>query len=421
MSFKTTNDYQSHISSPYTLSPYFYCYIKSSEAFQSPISYEESSQPPISFEEPFQSPKPFEEPFQSSTSFKKPFQLPTSFKKSFSASSEDIQPNQKSTIHSHRKKHRHHPNIITQQSYHSTYFSRTIPTVFDNRMMKNIYRSDSTKDVEPKRYTKQLSFQELASAFQQRETHVERQQWPFTPSIAEYCFSLRNQADTISSEELYDRLNQITNILKSFNYQEQQPLPVLIDILIVLIYVRPRILASVSQHEFFSMLQISFIDILRQWCRLASLLEDESFMFYSMAKLLTIVIDNIDNINLLPSWFSDLRLFDVIADCLTDMANSRKFLDHRNKHQLKYFTRLIEIYISYQQRLTDENQSNKDILLPLLHPIVQCLTSSHFINTFINISTDTKSMTAIEKFFLIKCPAFLISYNGKYSTLYFTL
>jgi hypothetical protein len=375
MSFKTADDYHSYISSPYTPSPYFYCYINSEESFQSPISFEET----------------------------------------FPTSTEQIQSKQIPKTHIHRKKHRHNGNITTKQSYRLTYSNETIPTLYDDHVIKQMHRSDSRKSVKHNRLVKQESF-----AFQRRENIDDNQQLMFSPTIDEYSWILRNQSATISREELTNKLNQLTYILKTLNnnYHHQQQLHILIDVLDALIGVHPSMLASVSQHEFFSILQITFIDILRQWRRLSSLPDDQSFMFYLMAKLLTIVINNIDSINLLPPWLMDSILLEAIADCLTDIASSGKFLDHQNKRQFKHFTRLVDTYIDYQQRLTDEDHSNKNTFIKLLHPVLHCLTSSHFIDTFTNTSVDTKSMTTIEKFFLIKCSAFIISYNGNYSILH---
>jgi hypothetical protein len=131
-----------------------------------------------------------------------------------------------------------------------------------------------------------------------------------------------------------------------------------------------------------------------------------------MAKLIRRLVKATDDVKLLPLWLTDSTLLEAISNCLTNIATSESLLQNNNKKQFKYFTRLIDAYILYQQQLNDQNYANKDLLVQLLDPILQCLTSPQFIQTFTNLSIDAKSMTTIEKVFLVKCPAFLTSYNG---------
>jgi hypothetical protein len=226
---------------------------------------------------------------------------------------------------------------------------------------------------------------------------------------------------TLSNSELIHLLDKHTNLLKKIQAKDQQQqLPILIDAINVLIHLPKSTLVSTAQNEFFSLLRISLIDILHQWRRRTSPLSDnESFIFHATAKLIRKLIKATDDIKLIPSWLSDSALLEAISSCLTDIATSGKFLNENNKYQFKSFTYLIDAYTHYQQRLNDEDPSHTDKFVQLLDPILHCLTSSYFINIFANMSKDAKSMTNIEKFFLIKCPIFLTSYKGKYLVLFF--
>jgi hypothetical protein len=239
---------------------------------------------------------------------------------------------------------------------------------------------------------------------------------PSYHSVNPYYPDFNKDPKTLSNSELINLLDSHTKALKKLHDKDQkQQLPILVDAITILIRIPKSILVSTIQNEFFSLLRTPLTDILHQWCRsVSSLSDNELYMFRSMAKLIRRLIKAIDDVKLIPSWLSDSTLLEAISDCLTDIAISGKFLDENNQSKFKYFTRLIDAYISYQKRLNDENHPHKDTLLPLLDPIVQCLTSSYFISTLKDLSTDYKSMTTIEKFFLIKCPAFFISYNGNH-------
>jgi hypothetical protein len=238
-----------------------------------------------------------------------------------------------------------------------------------------------------------------------------------------YHSNINKDPKILSNSELINILDNHTNILKQLHEKDQQQqLPILIDVITILIRVPKSILVSTVQNEFFSLLRIPLTDILHRWCRrLSPLSDNELFIFRSIAKIIRLLIKGTDDIKLIPSWLSDSTLLDAISNCLTNIATLGKFLHESNKSQLKSFTRLIDAYVIYQQRLNDEDHSHKDRLVQLLHPILHCLISSHFIHTFETMPKDAKSMTNIEKFFLVKCPTFLTSYNGKHLLVFFFL
>jgi hypothetical protein len=236
---------------------------------------------------------------------------------------------------------------------------------------------------------------------------------PFSNPNDPHAAKINKDPKTISNSELTDLLNHHTNKVKQHNESNQQhELPDLIDTITLLTRVQKSILITSTQDEFFSLLQTPFVDILSRLRRLSSITDIESSMFRKMTKLIKRLIRAADDIKQLPSWLLDATLLETIGNCLTDIATSGKFLDERNKRELKYLTRLINAYTDYQERLNNETNSNKDTFGQLIDPILQCLTSNHFIDTFARIQIDKKSMTHIEKFFLVKCPAFLISYTG---------
>jgi hypothetical protein len=294
-----------------------------------------------------------------------------------------------------------------QQSY------QTMAIPSDDHKITKIHRSDSEKSEKRRHFPKQQSLEKSSLTFQPDETIDEKQQLNTFSLINNSCYILRNQSTIITNEELTDLLNKLTLVVETFdNNNQQQQYPILIDILNALISVPPSRLTSVSHNHFFPIFQILFIQILRQWRHLQSLPNTEAIMFQSMVKLFSKLIENS---NLIPPCLSDSTLLETISNCLTDIATSGKFLDEKNILQFQYFIRLIDAYTLYQQHLNKQNIPNKDTLVQLLDPILHCLTSSRFITTFTNLQIDSTSMTTIQKFFLLKCPAFLTSYNGNYT------
>jgi hypothetical protein len=372
MSLKTSNDYHPHFSHLQVPSPCFYGYLSSPQ----------------------------------------PHQLAISFEKPLIISDEQIQLKQITNKHLDNRNQRHHENIITKQSYRPENSFQTISTSSEDYTVKTIHRQYSQKKEKHQLFVERQRSRISSHISEQRETVVDNPQLSLFSSIA----ALRDKARNISDEELTDVLDKLTATIKSFDnnnqQQQQQQLLVLNDILDILIHIRPSILIIISQNKFFSILELSFVGILRQWRRLSSLPDTESFMFHNMTKLFSLVINNTHNTKQLPSWLSDFTLLQAISDCLTDLITSGKLLNEKNQREFKYLIHLIDIYTDYQERLNNETNSNKDTLVQLIDPILQCLTSNHFIDTFTNIQTNKKSMTNMEKFFLVKCPAFLVSYTG---------
>ncbi|CAF2736925.1 unnamed protein product [Rotaria sp. Silwood2] len=226
-------------------------------------------------------------------------------------------------------------------------------------------------------------------------------------------FIINKDPKTISNSELKKLLDQHPKQLNKMRHKSsQQQISILIDFMSTLYRVPKSTLLSVAHNKFFTLLQFPFTDLLRRWCRSSDLTDNEIYMFRTIVKLIKRFLKATDANELLPSWLLDTTFLNTVADCLTYIATSKEFLYDKNNRLLKYFTRLIDSYVRYQEFFDDENHSNKDALVLLLDPILQCLTSSRYIDTFTNISQDKKSMTTNEKFFLLKCPSFVISYKG---------
>jgi hypothetical protein len=241
-------------------------------------------------------------------------------------------------------------------------------------------------------------------------THLPRDSSGF---INHHCNTIRQQAKVISSHELTNVLDKIFDEIKNF-HDQKKTFTSLNDILGALIHVRQSTLPSIAEHNFFMLLRVPFLQILRQWNSDTYLNEDEVLMFRNITKLVKKLVQEIPHPDNYPSWLTGPVLLDTIAACFTDISKSGKFFDKKNSREAKCFLRLLGTYDIYQKDLMDEKDSNQDKLVQLLDPVIHCLTSQFYLDSFNNIQLSTKSMSKKDKFFLIKCPAFLTTYNGIY-------
>jgi len=260
-------------------------------------------------------------------------------------------------------------------------------------------------------YEQYFSQETKQSTFQHRERNETPSQASSSASITRQCDIIDERANVISSEELTSTLDKVFKDVEKLPNQKQQ-IANLKDIITVLIQVRQPILESVVQHEFFTLLQIPLKQILLQWNQTLSLDEDDSIIFRNLVKLLRKLFRNIEEIQLYPSWFTDASLLDTIAVCLTNLSKSNKYFHKNNRFTAKIFIYLFDIYDEYQDLLNTETNTDQEILAPLRDPVIQCLTSNLYLDSFDNVQKGASLRSKQEKFFLSRCPKFLTSYNG---------
>lgn len=311
----------------------------------------------------------------------------------------------------HRKNRQHRSNTATKRSFNSIERLFHSPDDFRRSVDR---QSTSPSHIELVQTVKQ-QLQRRGSVISQNGALIDDRQYSdLIISFINHSRALRDQCATITNEALASLLDKFTSILKRFERveQQQQYLSVIIDVINALTCVRSSVLISVAQNEFFSILQTIFIHLIRQWHRLTPIEGIEFLVFRKMTVLIQQFIKATDDLSLIPSWFTDSAFLETIATALINMVTSEDILRNNNRALFKHFTHLIDGYLLYQQLIKQYHHSQTDALLHLLDSIVHSLTSSHFINTFTSLPVDARSMSTIEKFFLIKCPAFLIAYNG---------
>jgi hypothetical protein len=229
--------------------------------------------------------------------------------------------------------------------------------------------------------------------------------------VTHHCQLIKEKAKSVSTHELSNVFDELLSELNRL--ERQQKKANLYDIASVLIHVSSSTLISVAQHKFFNLFQTPFVHLLYQWNRASNLNENDVYMFRNMIRILKVLSRNAVNHNLYPAWLLHSSAINGVANCLTNIGESDNFLSVKNRREFKNFARIIDMYMHYQERLNNEDSSNKDLLFQLIDAIIRCLTSKHYIQLFKkSIHTDNKSMKTQQGFFLNSCPAFLALYTG---------
>ncbi|CAF3697610.1 unnamed protein product [Rotaria sp. Silwood1] len=243
-------------------------------------------------------------------------------------------------------------------------------------------------------------------------TQFSSQQYPvnYSTSSTDYTSIIFNQSKTISTDELIPLLDKLTRQLK--HTRSEQRLGKLNDIIYALIPVRPSILVSVAHHKLFIHIEAPFSEVIQQWSNKSKLNDDQSFLFQITPKLLKKIFKNSNETDFYPSWLFDSSFIEIIRDCLTNISKPNKYIIDNNQDETKNFIRLFTIYSDYQERLNEKEYSNQDVLIELMDPIMNCLSSQDYIDSFDITNINKKKIGQKEKFFLLKCPSFFLSYRG---------
>jgi len=220
----------------------------------------------------------------------------------------------------------------------------------------------------------------------------------------QYCKILRDKENNISNilDDIFEHVNSIQN-------EKQQTID-LKEIIFTLIQTNRSNLPSVRQHEFFTLIQTPLVNLLQQWTLKSKVTEDDLFFFRNIAKLVKALLKSIDDINLYPSWINNSSLIETLASFLKYIITSKK---NPNKRVIKYFLRFFNIYKSYQILIDENSTANQDQLVGFIDPIITCLTSNFYMNSFHYLQNNVKKLLPRQKLALLHCPRFFISYRGK--------
>lgn len=226
--------------------------------------------------------------------------------------------------------------------------------------------------------------------------------------VAAHCMTIRRKKKRIDIQELsailddlfrelyYKPLNN-TSYLKSMNEITDALNTSAIPSLVLL-----------HSHYFFLLVRNS-IQSLLQKSLTTPLNQQEMFVLRNCTVLLETLVKKIYDVSKLLPWINDNAFVKAVADTLTQI-NKMPSANH-NKRLIRQIVRLVNIFGIIQERLPWHLHEN--LFISLLQPAVNCLTSSTYVQLFQDLKPDTKSLSSIQKLYLIKCPYFLERYNGK--------
>ncbi|CAF1402699.1 unnamed protein product [Adineta steineri] len=233
-------------------------------------------------------------------------------------------------------------------------------------------------------------------------------------AISKHCTAICDQKEKISAEELQSLFNLIVIELNNNNHSTIDDYIQIIDTL-KNIYSLTLIDPLIVNNELFHLIRNYLTDLLNKWSSDTILTDKDEYLFHEIVELFSKMIKHIKTTNQVltstfQTWFLNELFFKAIALLLEDISiNSSKY--STQNQNMEILSTLIQS-IRFFQSGFDCIRNNPNVLL-LIDPIIHCLCSSTYINTFkqINIKSDTQN--PYEEFILEICPCYCIWHRGK--------
>jgi hypothetical protein len=232
---------------------------------------------------------------------------------------------------------------------------------------------------------------------------------PSSSLIAAHCSTIRRKIARIDIQELTGILNDLVRELAGKNTSRPAYLNSLNEIIQALNSHSSAALLSISSHYFFVLVRNALRDLLGKLLKKFQLNLNEIYVLRNCVLLFETIVKNIENVSKILHWLTELSFIDTFGQCLNEMQSILKA--NNNKRILKQLARLLNLFANIQERLPLDSHQN--YFVRLLQPTINNLTSLTFQELFRNLKFNASSLTAKEKFYLIKCPYFITSYNGK--------
>ena len=227
--------------------------------------------------------------------------------------------------------------------------------------------------------------------------------------IAAHCATIRRKNRRLDTQELSAILNDLVRELNSTKVRPSAYFNSLNEIVQVLNSTSPPVLVLISSHYFFVLVRNSIRDLLDKLSSKRHLDPMEIYLLRNCITLLEHFVEKVTDISKLLHWIMDISFVESFANCLNQIQVISKA--DENKRYLKQLARLLSMFADIQERLpADLHQS---LFTRLLEPTINCLTSPTYQRLFRDLKASATSLTSKEKFFLVKCPYFLTSYNGR--------
>lgn len=238
-----------------------------------------------------------------------------------------------------------------------------------------------------------------------------RERDPSPPSllIAAHCSTVRRKSDRIDIKELSAILDDFVRELNSSPLRLTTYLNSLNESVKTLNATFPPALLRMPSHYFFTLVRNRIRSLLEQLTSTNRLSDQEIYVLRNCAILIHDLVERVDDVSKLLHWITDHTFLDALANCLNH--TNRIFKPNQNKNIIKQITRLLSLFCNIQERLP--LPLHQTLFERLLQPTINCLTSTTYVKLFQNLKCDSSRLTEEQKLFLIRCPHFLTSYNGR--------
>ena len=234
---------------------------------------------------------------------------------------------------------------------------------------------------------------------------------PISLLISAHCSTIKRKYQRFDHTEFAAILNDFVRELKSDRFRPKIYLNLLHEIAQTLNHYSPSILSSFASHSFFSLIRNATQYLLQQFNAQSDLNEHDGYMLRNFVSLIEHAIQRANDLSATLYWITDSIFLQVLSSSFYQIKKQRK--NPRNQHIIKQMIRLLNTFSYLQEQLPPHVQQN--LFQPLFQPTMDCLTSSTYIKLFRSLPSDSGCLTNQEKFFLLKCPRFLTTYNGNYS------
>ncbi|CAF0722592.1 unnamed protein product [Adineta ricciae] len=234
---------------------------------------------------------------------------------------------------------------------------------------------------------------------------------PITSSnaiIAGHCATIRNTKISLDAQTLSNILNDVVRELKASTSFSASYLNSLNAVVLSLRSTLPPALLSLNSHYFFVLVRDAIQVLLQHLCTKYHLNQPATYLLRNCVVLLKYLVKNTKDVSKLLHWITNLTFIDTIANCLDQIERIAKLSSHRLF--IKQIARLLKMFNDIQARLPIEQHNS--LFSRLLKPVIKCLKSPLYVETFNGLKLNSKLTKPFEKLLLVKCPQFLETYNG---------
>jgi hypothetical protein len=235
-------------------------------------------------------------------------------------------------------------------------------------------------------------------------------QTPLPLLIAAHCSTIQRKSKRLDINELTAILDDLVRELYSRKSLSDTYLNSINKIVRVLNANLPPILSEITSHYFFIVIRNTIQNLLQQLSVSKKLNDEDTYTLRNCTLFIHHLVKQIKDISKILHWITDETFLDALANCLQCIDKICK--KDRNPRVIKQIARLLDVFCNIQERLP--LNFHQTFFVRLLHPTLHCLTSSNYVKLFKSFNANAEKFTEKQKLYLIKCPYFLTTYNGKH-------